>query len=410
LIWNGSAAVITQGSTLLLTLFLSNLLGPANLARFYVAQNTIQTLSNVAQAGLSFTATNYIARHRSGDPGHANAIIRFSLFATLAVGATGAGGLMLLAGPLATGLYGDASLTPILLIAIAAFPFAALGLVQLGILTGLERFRLIAVAAACYAAFLLIAVPGGAWAGSSVGAALGLAAATLFRAAVMLGMVRGARRGLPAPTVRIRRVWREIRHFALPAALASLTLTPAVWITNALLVNSASLTVLGLFSAAFSVKMIVTFVPMQIGGVFLPRYVAAHQRDSAAAHRQLQKAILVVFLVSAVLGGTAALFSAEIMSIFGPGFVAGAEALRWLMLVAVAESVASIASYRLAGDDRMWWSLLAYTVPKDVLLILASIALIPDFGGTGLAWAHLISWCYSLLALFLISRRLNGRT
>lgn len=405
LIWSGTASVIAQGSTLVLTLILSNLLGPANLARYYVAQNTIQTLGNVAQAGLSFTATNYVARHRIGDPGRASAIIRFSLAVTLAAGAVGGAGLMLLARPVASGLYGDASLAPVLMIAIAAFPFAAMGLVQIGILTGLERFRLIAGGAAVHAALLLAGVLGGAWAGGVLGAALGLAAATLLRAAIMQSLVRRARQGLPAPSIGIRRVWSEIRHFALPAGLAGLTLTPAVWITNALLVNRESLTALGLFSAAFTVKMMVTFVPTQIGGVFLPRYVAAHQRDAQAAHRQLKRAILVVFLLSAVLGGLATLLSAPIMSLFGPGFGEGAEVLRWLMLVAVVESVASIASYRLAGEERMWSSLLGYTAPKDVLLIVASILLIPDFGAIGLAWAHLASWCYALVALFFISRR-----
>jgi O-antigen/teichoic acid export membrane protein len=407
LIWSGSASVIAQGSTLLLTLILSNLLGPANLARYYVTQNTIQTLSNVAQAGLSFTATNYVARHRVDDPGRASAIITFALAATLAGGAAIGAGLLLLAGPIASGLYGDASLAPFLTLAIVAFPFAALGLVQIAILTGLEQFRLIAGGAAAQAALLLAAVFVGAFAAGPLGAALGLAAATLLRAAIMQILVGRARRALPAPSLGMRKVWKEIRHFALPAGLAGLTMMPALWITNALLVNSQSLTALGLFSTAFTVKMMVTFVPVQIGTVFLPRYVAAHQRDARTAHRQLNKAILVVFMISATLGGLGALLSPAVMSVFGPRFAEGAGALRWLMLVAVIESVASITSYRLAGEERMWWSFLCYTAPKDMLLVLASIILIPGFGAIGLAWAHLASWSYALAALFFISRRLN---
>lgn len=53
----------------------------------------------------------------------------------------------------------------------------------------------------------------------------------------------------------------------------------------------------------------------------------------------------------------------------------------------------------------MWTSLLAYTVPKDLILMGAALILVPRHGAVGLASAHLVSWLYGMVVVFLLITR-----
>lgn len=398
LMWNGAASVIGQGVTLLVTVLLSRRLGPTDYARYAIAVGTTLTLSAVAQSGLAFTATNFVARFLKPDPATAAAVARFCIRAALLLGLVFGGGLALLAVPVARNMYEDASLIPIFLIASAAIPFAALTAVQGGVAIGLQRFRIQTVAATVFAASLLACTSAGVVLGGSIGAAAGYALATALRA----GYLQISLSSLKQQTAGSRtssEIAREILPFALPAGIAGLTLTPAVWGTNALLAGRHGLHDLGVFSAAFTLKTLIAFVPMQLGTVFLPRYVATRVEDGTDARRQLIIAVLAVAGFSAALAVPFAVFGGIAMTAFGADFAQGADILRWLMLSVVFECAATLWSYRLAAEQRMWTSVLGFTVPKDAILVSAAFVLVPARGAEGLAIAHLASWVYATLAL-----------
>jgi O-antigen/teichoic acid export membrane protein len=407
LAWNLIAAASGQGATLVLTLFLANALGPAQFGRFAVATSTILALSALAQFGLGFTATNFVARYVAADRARAARIA-----ALCVAGASTAGlllGSVLILGSwiVATYLYGDPTLFPLLIVAGAGIPAATLGLVQNAILIGLQAFRPLAMNAIVYAILVLLGAFVGYSFGGPLGAAMGYVVSVTLRVlhgAYLLKRVFAPLRPWRWPD-ESRVLLKELAPFALPAGLAGLTLTPALWLANAWLVNIQGLRELGLFLTAFTIKTLVVFVPIQIGTVFLPRYVALGADDAVAANRYLRRVSLMVFAFSGGVAATVAFIAPWLMTLFGPEFAAGTTALRWLMASVVAESVATIGSYRFAGDRRMWTSLLAYTLPKDVTLIIAALFLAPQYGASGLAGAHFLSWLYAVLVVLALSTR-----
>lgn len=407
LFWNLIAAGTGQGATLALTIGLANLLGPAQFGRFAVATSTILALSALAQFGLAFTATNFIARHLTADRARAERIAAFCISSAAMTG-TIIGAVVAFGAPIiASRLYDNASLLPLFIVAGAGIPAATLVLVQNAVLIGVQAFRSLAANAIAYAIFLLLGVSMGLALGGPLGAAIGYAVATALRAVHGSHLLR--RTFTDLPPWRRPSDWKALLHslapFALPSALAGLTLTPAVWLTNAWLVNARGLNELGLFSTAFMVKTLVVFIPVQVGTVFLPRYVAASEADPAHANRYLLQIMLAIGGFSIAVAGTIALCAPWLMLVFGTRFALGTDALRLLMGAVVAESVATIGSYRLAGDRRMWTSLLAYTVPKDLILMGAALILVPRHGAVGLASAHLVSWLYGMVVVFMLITR-----
>lgn len=396
------AAVVGQGSTLVAAALLSNLLGSTSFARYSVAVSTVLTLGALSQSGLSFTATNFVARYNHTDQAMVARINQVCLTLGVVSGIVAGITVAVFSRQIAQHVYRDVSLWPILLVAGFGVPAAAAGLVQIGIAAGLQRFVFIASCAAVFAIGLLACTVGGAILFGAVGGAFGYTVAVFLRAGFLgLGLrdtfiVTDGAPGLGS-------IRGQFISFALAAGVAGLTLTPAIWVTNALLVNRHGLRALGVFSAAFTLKTLIAFVPTQFGAVFLPRYVAAGAADASAAHRGLVKGIITVLLTSIALAAVVATFSEQLMRVFGVDFVMGETTLRWLSASVVLECTAVIWTYRLAGQMRMWISALVVTGPKDLLLVAAAVILVPRFGGEGLAIAHLVSWTYAIVALSILS-------
>jgi len=401
--WNIVGAAATQGATFAATLAIANLLGPGGLVRYFVAQNTTLTLANFFQAGLSLTLVNFIARHRTTRPARARAVFVFARRATLVLALIAAAVLALVARPVALRAYGDATLLPFVLLSAAAIPLATVQLVQNGALGGLEAFRDLARAAVTGGTIFLAAVVGGALLGGALGAAIGLAVATVARFFVYRHTLSAAFEKASVPEMPDSApVWPEIRNFALPAALPALTIGPALWLSNAALARNAGLAALGVFSAMFLLKTAASFVPMQVGLVVLPRYSALRAAGDPAAARALWPAVAACAGMSAAVGLALTAIAPFLPALFGAKFASGQALIPWLMLVSFFESTASILSVRFAGGDRMWHSFLGYSTPRDLLLVGLALLWTPAHGALGLVWAHAVAFGYALVAALVL--------
>lgn len=401
---SGSAAVIFQGTTLILTIFLSNLLGPAGLATYAVTQNTVTAISSVAQAGLALSASTFIAKYHLRDDGLARQVLIFCLITTFALGCALGGILAITSGEVASRIFGNRDLSVMILIATVTLPFAATVLTQVGVLNGLARYTSQFWSAAISSALLFAAAGGGALIGGAVGAALGFAGATILRAAILQWIVATRMPPIVEDRPRFRVVWERIGSFAIPAGLAGLSLTPSTWIASALLVNFKGLEELGIFLAALSIRSAVAFLPQQIGTTFLPYFLRLDGDVEGNEARYSNKILALMVGVAVVVSAPFALFGSEILSIFGREFSAAATMLDILLLGVVVESASLALSNRYAARERMWPVLLLYTFPKDILLVIAAYLLIPQWAGLGLAIAYLSSAIYGLLSYILIAK------
>lgn len=399
LLLNGGSAVAAQGATLALTIILARALGPAELARYSIMQNTLTTLAAVTQFGLAFTVTKFIASSITRDPSQVASVLRFAIRTTLAFSMIVA--ILLAAGaPLLSEIvYNDNSVSPFLLLSAISIPFLALNLIYTGALNGAQNYKSIACSTGIGAIALLgLGISGGLiW--GAIGAAVALAVSTFLRWYLFR---RSSLALLMVPTKErenFRTTLTGIWRFALPAGLTGLTLTPAVWVTNALLTRYEGLTDLGIFVTAFTVKTLVVFIPQQFAAVFFPRYVALANVDFDRGARSLRLATLAICFISSALAISVVLVAPSLMHVFGSSFLEGSQVLKYLMVAAVAESIATILSYRLAAHDKMWLSFAVYSTPKDIILITSAFFLIPIYGSTGLALAHAFAWIYGVIAL-----------
>lgn len=394
-----SGSSIMQLATLACALIVANMFGPLGLSKFGIVQTTITTIASVLPFGLGYTAINYINKNR--DDGLGLQVASFAYQTCLIVSLLSAILLAVLAAPFSRQFFADGSLSIYVVFAAIGLPFAAISFIQFALLNGFEAYGDMARSAFISAAATVGLVFAGALAGGLMGAIYGFLLTLIIRAALLqwsLNRYCTIERALPSPEV-----WRKIKHFAIPAGLAGLSLTPSTWYANSLLIKYEGLEAQGVMMAALTVRMAISFIPQQLSTVLLPQYIQA-EGEPARAHswRMIR---YVGMLGGSTLGLCAIAFVLRkpLIAAFGDGFFADPVIFGLLLLSVVIEAMALPLGYFYARREQMWRYLFTFTYPKDITLIVASILLVPQNGAMGLAQAYVLAIAVGFALLGLTS-------
>jgi O-antigen/teichoic acid export membrane protein len=407
--FNLLAAVFGQGSTLLVGVIVARTLGREQYGRFSLVQSTLLTLALLAQVGTGYTATRYLAELRTRDSARAGRVLRLCGLVAAATAVIAGLALVLVSPWLASSYFDSPELAQ-------AFRVAAITVIALvvasfatGALSGLEEYRWIAGASVFGAIVYTAGCAVGAKLGGVVGAIAGTALAWTIQMVVLLIAVRYAARahGLTAAGDP----WSEkhvLHRFAIPGALSGLTALPALWLANAALARSPNgYTELALYSAAFTFRSAVIFIPSVMNGVVMSVLNHERGRGDAVSSRALFRLNLIgTSLTALFVAGSIALFAPWILAMFGSAF-AGARAVLWILMgAAVFEALVIAMNQLVQAHERMWLAIGAINLPRDLTLVVLSFALAPTLGARGVAVAYAISWGLALVAIAIIARRL----
>lgn len=382
-----SGSSVMQLATLACALIVANMFGPLGLSKFGIVQTTITTIASVLPFGLGYTAINFINKNR--DDGLGLQVASFAYQTCLIVSLFSAVLLLILAAPFSRQFFADGSLSLYVVFAAIGLPFAAVSFIQFALLNGFEAYADMARSAFMSAAATVGLVFAGAFVDGLMGAIYGFLLSLIIRAALLqwsLSHYCTIERALPSP-----KVWQKIKHFAIPAGLAGLSLTPSTWYANSLLIKYEGLEAQGVMMAALTVRMAISFIPQQLSTVLLPQYI---QAEGEPARQHLWRMLRYVgLLAGSALGLCAIAFVLRepLIGAFGKGFFADPVVFGLLLLSVTIEAMALPLGYFYARREQMWRYLFTFTYPKDLTLIVASILLVPHYGAMGLALAYVIA-------------------
>ena len=227
--WSALGSAVGRGFTLVATVVVARFLGPSSYGAWGVTQSTIGTAAALAGLGASYSATKQIAQHRNSELEVASGL------ATLALLSAGTGGVLagvfvaVSASAIAVEAFHNASLVPLLELGVPALLFGTFSGAQLGILTGLEEFRAVALVNIIRGVVVGIAMIAGARLFGVGGAVFGLSCGEVAgAAAAQLALVRALKRF--SIRLDVAFAWRErasLWRFNLPTFLAALATQPA---------------------------------------------------------------------------------------------------------------------------------------------------------------------------------------
>jgi O-antigen/teichoic acid export membrane protein len=231
----------------------------------------------------------------------------------------------------------------------------------------------------------------------------GLLATSAIRWLILhVALVREAnRQGI---VLRYSGLWQErsiLLGFALPAAISGLSAAPAIWLGNSFLAKQASgYSQLALFSAALNLKNVVMFLPLLLNNVGMS--LLNNQRGENSHVRYRKVFWMNVFITGASAAGGAVfigIFGTHLLRLYGKTFPEGHGILALLLCVAVIEAL-GLAFYQIIqSEEKMWLSVLAIGLPRDIILVFLAYLLTPLHGAFGLGLAYGLAWIFYLIVI-----------
>jgi len=397
--WSLAGTIVSRVFSMVTTIFIARILGKENYGAYGMVQSTLGMFGLFAGFAMGGTMTKYVAELRVKNPGKAGRIL--SLTKMLSILSSGIIGLILIfmASWLARITLKRPDLTPIIITGVALLVVSTLNNVQTGALAGFEAFKTIArINFLQGAATPFISIPLVYFYGIQGAIVSLIIVSSLGYWLCNIALKREClRHGIDIPRFSTRSIseWPILWKFSFPALMAGLLVIPVTWITNTILVNQKNgYAELGIFNAANQWRQFIIFIPQILASVMLPIFSETYGRDN-------KKDFHVAFAINLRLTWALALpltiiviaFRYSLADLFGHQYIGTARIITLLMATSFLNIVNNVIGTALSGAGRMWTGA-SFNLAWAILLVSATVWLVPAYGGYGLAAAYLLAYCW----------------
>lgn len=376
-------------------------LGPTNYGEVTLVQNTALMTALMTAPSFGLTATRYLAMHRASNPEACGTLVSTLLTLGVVVPAVFAIGFAIFHPLLTEQFTAFRFIAEHSLLFSTLFILSAFNSVQVGVLSGFEDFKGIAIANLIKGASVVVVVPFAAQHAGVSGAMGGLVFASavgVLISAFVLSMQmnrHGVRRARPA----LMAVKDALVSFTLPSALATAITLPVMWWPNALLAQAQNgMYELGLFNAANQWRMGVAIVFSLITAPLLPALTSMYNgREYSRFARTIRKITWTVGLVSVAIAAVTYLLSVPITTaLFGQGYSEVSWSLVLLTVSTIPSNVSSILGAAFQTFNLMWAGLLVNLLWSVVFGALCYQ--LHTYGSLGIALAFVTAYCVQAVA------------
>jgi O-antigen/teichoic acid export membrane protein len=391
--WNLIAVLFNQGSTFVTNVIVANVLGRTIFGQYAITLSSLQAVGGLAGLGMGYTATRYVAEFRARQPERAGRVLGMCLATASGVSLLVA---LLLAGEarhIATRFFHHPEIADLLRLGASAVVFAAVSGCINGVLGGLEAYVELGwagvVSGVAYTALGYVGAVRWQLSGAVVALALSGAAQTITLGFFLRHVLR--RVGLAIRFSGLVHERRIITGFALPSVMSGLTAIPALWFAQAELARQPNgLADVAIYSASFSFLTVVLFVPNVVNSVGMSLINHARGEGDAARYRHVFKSNLAITMaLAASAAAVMAVASPLLLGLFGRDFRTGFPVLLLLLVATLPEAWTIGVNQILQSNSRIWSAVAIVNTPRDLLIVVLAITLVPHYGPMGLALAYL---------------------
>jgi O-antigen/teichoic acid export membrane protein len=407
--WNAVATFSHQGSTFVSNFLVIKLLDHATYGKFSLVNLTAFYTATVLQFAVGSTVSRFVARY-AGDRARLLSVIWICGIFSLGSGLLGLGALALASGFLSRSVFIEASLVVPIAIVSLSVP-GLIGMVFLsGLLQGLHRFQTLAVSSVVSGVLFVAIVAAGAWAGDLNGAIIGFVAGSTLRSLIMGGAAllelnKEEPGGFSWRSRPDRSIMRELFRFQIPAGLAGCLTIQTLWLLPTILTrNTQDFSEVASYSVILMIKSLIVLPASVIALALQPsaeKAVASGEVDVAL--RIFRTASAVSFVIVAASALFFAVFAKEALAVFGRGFTSASFELQLMMIAAVAEATVVGLYMRVQANNRMWASIFATLLPRDLVMLSIAFAFTSQYGLHAVIVAHVAGALVNLAAVCWLS-------
>lgn len=406
--WSLVNSVAVKFLALMQAIVLARMMGISEFGEWGLLLSTIATVSVFASFGLGATTSKHVAQWHAADPERLASLLSLLRLAALSMGVL-AFVLLAFGAETVTALIDAPQLTGTLALVGIIVLCNSIASIHAGILTGLERFRTIAILEFILAVIGIGLVLGSAYLYGVSGAVLGLALTTLLRTFIysVSATTLLQNRNIPVFAKPVFAQWIIIRDFAVPATFSGITIMLSLWVSHAVLVRQpGGFEEMGAYQAANQWRTLLAFLPTQLLAAYLP-VLSSLLTERPTHMAALQRgALLTVIGIALMLALPTIFLAPQLMSFYGDEFSSYWPILAVVALIPIFD-MAHVVFHNTAIARGYAWTLVLSNLMMVACVVLGIFWLIPSFLGLGLAATLLLGYAMRAGAEFFIYLRHN---
>lgn len=409
--WSVVGEGISRGLVFLTLIWVARTLDPAGYGQFGLVRTTIAMLAGVGGMGLGLTANRFVAQYKEKDSALSGRIVGFSYLLSGGSGLVIGAAAYLMAPYVAIEVLGAPSLVASFRLVAPLLLASAVSGAQVGILQGLQAYRVLALASIAQAiAGVAFIVTAARYAGLT-GAVSGLLLQTLLSVVVFHSVIaRELRcREIPIIWTGVSTIYPIFWSFSVPVVLTNIAVAPFKWINETLLATRTGFMDLGAFHAAFALTNAIVAVASTLNAPLIS--ALANSAELATSPKGQRLALYGSWYAFLVIASPLLLFP-EIPSLaFGPEYAGPRfEAASQLLLLYSGLLLYYQGIIRIIALRGSMWFGFATNLVEGVALA-AAFYLLKEQGVVGLAVAYVLSYVARIAVSvpFLFAGRMMAR-
>lgn len=404
-IWSLISSLLGKGGPLIASIYIAQKLGVIDFGAFSIIQSTVIAAVAFSTLGLGLAVTKLLAEHIQKNQTYAGNISAAALISGSLSGCIIYSAIITFAPEIATNILSSSLLDNAIITAAPTVIFLTINAITTGILTGLEKFKLLAKINFIGGATTSLALIFGAslWGlnGALIGLVLGSGSTTVIMLLGTQNIIR--EEGLIVPRLPDPKTWSSLFKFAVPALLASISVAPANWYAATLLTHTNNgLEQLGLFNAANQWRLAAYFIPATIANSALPiitKILTIDPEQGGIIKTQL----VAIAIFSCFIGAALFLSAPFIMDVYGKDYSNGETTLRILSISVCLMAINNAIGQLLTARSRMWESFGLNLIWACTLITTTYLLLDHLNGAEALAMATAIAYgLHTVLQLALL--------
>lgn len=161
----------------------------------------------------------------------------------------------------------------------------------------------------------------------------------------------------------------------------------------------------GIYNACISLSMMITFIPMAIGGFISPKVSLAYSKgDKSEVKKIFKNSLIIIFIITLPIFGILYFYAEFFLGIFGDAFKVATTTLLLTSIAFLSEALTGPVGFILNMTDNQHIFMRILLVSLVINIILNMI-LIPIYGINGAAIAILVSMLFWTLGSLVILKR-----
>lgn len=392
--WSLTGTALAKFLVLVAGIFCARFLGKQGYGEFGMVRSTISLFVTIGFAGLGLTATKYISEYRNTAKERIGSIIYLTRGFALLMGILITTIVLLISPYLASDVLEAPHLVDDLRVGALLLFVTVINGAQVGILSGFEDFRSIALntlwGSIAECSFMLL----GAWFCGVFGAVLGYGVG--FAVLYLFNRLSINRRltleGISVSSSKFNKTDLSLLYkFSLPAALSSIMVVPTYWIVRSMLVRHNGFEELAVYEAADHWKIIILFIPSAISQVVLP-ILSSSLGDGKDKFLKILK--INIFLnagVALVLALMISVFSPYIMGMYGDGFT-DSTTLILLAASTIFNAISTVVGLSISSRAKMWTGTAFNFLWALMVIVFSYWFIMINLGAIGVALGVLLAY------------------